>query len=154
MGPPSSDDDNATRLEAARAALFTDRTIDILTTGARTGRQRRTEIWFTNIEGRIIICGTPSASGDPGRRQPRDWLANLRAHPEFRFCFKESVRLTIPARAKHVVDPDDRREIMSAPQTAWYRDQGFTVSELVQGSPIVEVRFLGDYRHLTPPHPS
>lgn len=151
MDPPSSDEDRDKRIEAVRDALLADRTIDIVTTGARTGRQRRTEIWFTNIEGRIIICGTPSASGDPGKRQRRDWLANLVTHPEFWFCFKESIRLAIPARATRVVDPDDRRRIMSAPQTGWYRDQGFTVSELVHGSPIVEVRFLGHYRQLTPP---
>jgi hypothetical protein len=150
MGPS---DDRASRIEAARAALLSDRTIDIVTTGARTGRQRRTEIWFTNIEGRIIICGTPSASGDPGKRQPRDWLANLVAHPEFWFCFKESIRLAIPARARRVVDHDDRRRIMSAAATGWYRDQGFAVRELVEGSPIVEVCFLDDYRHLTPPRP-
>ena len=150
MGPPGSDD-RASRIEAARAALLSDRTIDIVTTGARTGRQRRTEIWFTNIDGRIIICGTPSASADADKRQPRDWLANLVAHPRFWFCFKESVRLVIPARARRVVDRDDRLRIMSAAATRWYRERGFAVSELVEGSPIVDVRFLDDYRHLTPP---
>jgi len=39
-------------LNAARQALLRDRTIDIVTTGARTGLQRRTEIWFTNMAGR------------------------------------------------------------------------------------------------------
>ena len=28
---------------------------------------------------------------------------------------------------------------MSAPETRWYRDQGFSVEELAAGSPIVEV---------------
>jgi hypothetical protein len=60
------------------AALKTDRTIDIVTVGARTGIKRITEIWFTNIEGRIVICGTPSADGSLGRRSRRDWLANLK----------------------------------------------------------------------------
>jgi hypothetical protein len=32
-------------IEAARAALRRDRTIDIITTGARTGLERTTEIW-------------------------------------------------------------------------------------------------------------
>lgn len=64
-----------------RQALTTDKTIDIITTGAKTGLPRRIEIWFHNLDGCIIICGTPSASGDKGKRVRRDWLANLKASP-------------------------------------------------------------------------
>lgn len=41
------------------------------------------------------------------------------------------------------LDPDaeDRRNIMSAPETQWYRNQGATVDELVKHSPIVEIFF-------------
>ncbi len=127
--------------EEIRQALKTDKTIDIVTTGAKTGRQRRTEIWFTNIGGRIIITGTPTAGGGKGKRARRDWLANLKAHPAFLFCLKESLDAELPARAVPIEDPEDRRLIMSAPETRWYRDQGFTVEELVAGSPIVEVFF-------------
>ena len=105
-------------------ALKTERTIDIVTIGRRTGQKRVTEIWFTNIDGRIIICGTASADGRPGRRRPRDWLANLKANPEFQFCFKGAFKLCLPAKAAPVVDPSDRRQIMSAPATKWYREQG------------------------------
>jgi hypothetical protein len=59
-------------------ALERDRTIDIPTTGRKTGQPHRTEIWFHTVEGRLYIMGTP------GRR---DWYANLRAHPEFTFEF-------------------------------------------------------------------
>ena len=135
-------------IEVARAALRRDRTIDIITTGARTGLERTTEIWFTNIGGRIIICGTPSADGSRSPRSNRDWLANLKRNPEFLFRFKESVSLTLPARAAVVTAPEDRRSIMSAPETRWYRDQGFSVEDLVGGAPIVEVRFLGAYAAL------
>jgi hypothetical protein len=124
-----------------RRALRRDRTIDIITTGARTGLPRKTEIWFTNIGGRIIICGTPGSEGTQGPRMPRDWLANLKAHPDFVFCLKESVRAELPARAVVIVDPADRRQIMSAPETRWYREQGHTIAELVADSPIVEVFF-------------
>jgi len=41
-----------------------------------------------------------------------------------------------------IVDPDDRRYIMSAPATKWYRDQVASVEDLVKWSPIVEVFFL------------
>ncbi|MGE0622939.1 MAG: nitroreductase/quinone reductase family protein [Pseudomonadales bacterium] len=136
-------------IEAARTALRRDRTIDIVTTGARTGLERTTEIWFTNIGGRIILCGTPSADGGRGPRSARDWLANLKRNPEFLFRFKESLTLTVPSRAVVVTDPADRRQIMSAPETRWYRDQGFSADDLVQGAPIVEVFFLGAFASLT-----
>ena len=133
-------------------ALETDRTIDIVTVGAKTGIKRITEIWFTNIEGRIIICGTPSADGNPGQYKPRDWLANLKANPEFQFCLKESIKLCMPATAVPIVEITDRRQIMSAPATNWYREQGCSIDDLVAWSPIVEVVFLGDYRYLNRPN--
>ena len=126
-------------------ALRKDRTIDIITIGAKTGLPRRTEIWFTNLNGRIIICGTPNAEDKKGEYTPRDWLANLRAQPNFTFCLKESVQMELPAKAVEIVDPQDRREIMSAPETKWYRDQVESIDELVKASPIVEV-FLETYK--------
>jgi hypothetical protein len=129
-------------------ALRTDRTIDMVTVGAKTGIKRITEIWFTNIDGRIVICGTPSADGSLGPRRRRDWLANLQANPEFEFCLKSSVKLCLPAKAVLVTDPSDRRQIMSAPATSWYRDQGYSLDDLVAGSPIIDVVFLGPYEYL------
>ena len=73
--------------ESIKQALERDRTIDITTTGRKTGQPRRTEIWFHNVEGRLYITGTP------GRR---DWYANLLAHPEFTFHLKQSVAPTCP----------------------------------------------------------
>jgi len=122
-------------------ALRKDRTIDIITIGAKSGLPRKIEIWFTNVNGRIIICGTPNAKGEKGQYSPRDWLANLRAHPDFTFCLKESIQIELPATAVEIVDPDDRRYLMSAPQTKWYRDQVVSIEELVNYSPIVEVFF-------------
>jgi len=124
-----------------RIALKNDQTIDIITTGAKSGLPRRIEIWFTNVSGRIIICGTPGAEGKKGPRTRRDWLANLKANPDFLFCLKESLTVELPARAVLIVDPDDRRQLMSAPETRWYRDQVDSIEDLVAGSPIVEVFF-------------
>ena len=124
-----------------RNALNKDRTIDIITIGAKTGLPRKTEIWFTNVNSRIIICGTPNAKGEKGHYSPRDWLKNLRVHPEFTFCLKESIKIELPAKAVEIVDPDDRRDLMSAPETKWYRDQFGSIDDLVNGSPIVEVFF-------------
>ena len=42
-----------------KEALATDLTIDIVTKGARTGKMRTTEIWYTRVGGEIYITGTP-----------------------------------------------------------------------------------------------
>ncbi len=139
----------ATRAEI-QAALATDQTIDIVTTGARSGRARTTEIWFTNVSGRIIICGTPGARGGDAARAPRDWLANLVANPDFLFCLKESVQVQLTARATPVTAPDERRALMLAAETRWYRDQVGSLDRLVEGAPIVDVAFTGEYSWLNP----
>ena len=125
--------------EAIRSALEEDRTIDIITIGAKSGLPRRIEIWFTNVNGRIIICGTPDAEGGKGKKSPRDWLANLKANPEFTFCLKESINVELRARAIEIVEIVDRKYLMSAPETKWYRDQVGSIDDLVINSPIVEV---------------
>src|SRR5574341_2350338 len=89
--------------ERIQQALARGHTIDITTTGRRTGRPRRIEIWFHNVDGRFYI------SGRPGRR---GWYANLRANPEFTFHLKQTVRADLPARATVIHDPAERRMIM------------------------------------------
>lgn len=127
--------------EAIQQALKDDQTIDIITTGAKSGLPRKIEIWFNNIGGRIIICGTPKADGTTGNYTPRDWLANMKANPQFTFCLKESLHAELPARAVEITDVEDRRYLMSAPETQWYRDQVDSLDDLVNYSPIVEVFF-------------
>ena len=132
---------NVNMNEEIREALRKDRTIDIITIGAKSGLPRRIEIWFTNVNGRIIICGTPDAKGGKGPHTSRDWLANLKANPEFTFCLKESLKIGLPAKAIEIVDSEDRKYLMSAPETKWYRDQVDSIEDLVNESPIVEVFF-------------
>lgn len=115
------------------AALRSDRTVDIITTGCKTGEKRKIEIWFFYVAGKYVITGTP------GRR---DWLANLKAQPEFDLCLKQSVEATLRARASLVTDREDRQYIFSAPETAWYREKVDSVSDLINDSPLVEIEFL------------
>ena len=125
-----------------RDSLSRDRTIDIITKAAKTGKWRTTEIWFTGIDERIVICGTPGAGGSGGAEyHPRSWLANLLKNPSFWFCLKESMQCCVPAKAHPVTLPDDRRYIMSHEATSWYREHGPSVEEMVLLSPIVEVKF-------------
>lgn len=115
---------------AVRSALARDRTIDISTTGRKTGETRRTEIWFRNAGGRIFITGLPGT---------RSWLANMRANPEFTFHLKESLQADLPARARIITDEDERRQILKL-----LLDDPFSTEfeEWVAGSPLVEVEFL------------
>ncbi len=117
--------------ERMKRALERDRTVDITTTGRRTGQPRRTEIWFHNVDGHFYITGTP------GRR---DWYANLLTHPEFTFHLKQSVRADLPARATPILDQARRREILSAihRKLGGYRD----LDAWVEGSPLVAVELL------------
>ena len=126
-------------------ALVQDQTIDIVTLGRKSGLPRTTEIWFTRIEDRIVICGTPGAGGDGGiRYNPRDWLANLKAHPKFWFCLKESLEFCLPALAMEITDARARREIFSHPATRWYQQQVSDLEALHSRGPLVEVFFLAD----------
>ena len=120
-------------------ALKKKRTIDIITTGAKTGLPRRIEIWFTKLNGRIIICGTPKTKGLEGQYTPRDWLVNPRGHSDFTFYLNESIKIDLPATAVEIVDPEDHRFLMSAPETNWYHDQVDSIDKLLYYSPFVEV---------------
>jgi deazaflavin-dependent oxidoreductase (nitroreductase family) len=88
-----------------RNALKTDRVIDITTIGRKTGKPRRLEIWFHNLDGELFLTGSP------GRK--RDWLANLIANPDFTFHLKQSLHADIPARATPIFDEPSRREIFT-----------------------------------------
>ena len=109
-------------------ALQRDRTIDITTTGRKTGRARRKEIWFHNLDGRLYITGTP------GRR---DWYSNLLTNPDFTFHLKQSTRADLRARATPILDKGQRREIIAGihQKLGGNRD----LNAWLEGSPLVEV---------------
>jgi deazaflavin-dependent oxidoreductase (nitroreductase family) len=117
--------------ERALRALASDRTIDITTTGRRSGQPRRIEIWFHNLGGRIYI------SGLPGRR---DWYANLVTNPEFVFHLKETAQIDLPARARLVTDPPERRRVLRELLAGIGRE--VDLESWTTASPIVEVQFL------------
>jgi deazaflavin-dependent oxidoreductase (nitroreductase family) len=119
--------------EAIRTALERDLVIDITTTGRKTGRLRRKEIWFHNVDGQLYITGSP------GRR---DWYANLLANPEFTFHLKRSARADLPARATPIQDKARRREIFQKIQQRLQRQVGMNVEEWVERSPLVQVDIL------------
>lgn len=138
-------------LEVLRRALAQDQTIDIVTRGAKTGARRVTEIWFTKVGDEIYITGTPAGDGTPGAARRRDWLANLTAHPELDFVLKESTDAVLPAVAEVVTDRDERRRVLSGPETSWYREQTGSLDRLVDEAPLVRITFVGDAAPLNAP---
>lgn len=149
---PDDRSDSVTDLEAdaIRRALESDTTVDIVTTGRRSGLSRTTEIWFVNLDGRIHVTGTVS-DHDPGTPHRRDWLANVIADPRMIFRLKQAVQADLPAVASVVRDPERRREVFTRPETRWYREQGETVDDLVAGAPLIELTFVDDAAWLNPP---
>ncbi|MGD2102798.1 MAG: nitroreductase/quinone reductase family protein [Acidimicrobiia bacterium] len=111
-----------------RDAMAVEKTIDLTTTGRRSGMPRRIEIWWFRVDGRFIISGTP------GRR---DWLANIHADPSVVVHVDGA---DIPARAVPVDDVEFRRRFFTRPSTSWYSTQA-ELDWLVRSAPMVEIVF-------------
>jgi len=114
-------------------ALRHGHTIDITTTGRRTGQPRRIEIVFFNLGGRIYITGIPNP------RHQRAWLLNLAANPSFTFHLKGPVVADLDATARVITDPDERRPILEKVARAWHRD----AETMHAYSPLIEVSIPG-----------
>jgi deazaflavin-dependent oxidoreductase (nitroreductase family) len=111
-----------------RRALSRGHTIDLTTTGRRTGLPRRVELVFHAIDGRVYISGLPGF--------PRAWLANIRANPSVTFHLKGPVQADLPARAHELTEPEERRRIMEQVARNWGRTD---VDRMMTDSPLIEV---------------
>ena len=117
-----------------------DRTIDITTTGRRSG-PRRIEIVFYRLGDDIYLSGIPGP-------KPRDWLINLAARPQFTFHLKHRIMADLPATATVIVDPAERRRVLAVfveefnrrhgPDTPWPEA---ILDEWVERSPLARVTF-------------
>jgi deazaflavin-dependent oxidoreductase (nitroreductase family) len=117
--------------DVVRAELADDPTVDLTTTGRRTGEARRVEIWMLDVDGRFFITGTP------GRR---DWLANVRHDPRVVVHLKRQAQVDVAAEAHEVVDEPTRRRVFEHLSARWYRSQA-PVDELVAAAPMIELTF-------------
>ena len=117
--------------EAIRSELEQGQLIDITTIGRRSGRPRRLEITFHNVEGHLYISGSPS----PRRRS---WIANLAADPNFTFHLKRRIKADLPARARIIDDESERRSVL--PHIA-RRGGVKDVERMIRQSPLFEVTF-------------
>ncbi|MFG1886049.1 nitroreductase family deazaflavin-dependent oxidoreductase [Micromonospora sp. NPDC049102] len=116
-----------TVLNETRQALERQRTVDITTTGRRSGQPRRTEIWRYQAGGRYWLTGSPGA---------RDWYANVLAHPEFTLHL---AGLDVQVRGRPVTDPDERALVLGeiVPTLDW----AGSVESWIAGSPLLEIEF-------------
>jgi deazaflavin-dependent oxidoreductase (nitroreductase family) len=119
--------------QQVREALKTGHVIDITTTGRKSGQARRIEIVFHAIDGSVYISGFP-------RPQKRSWLANLEAHPDFTFHLKGDIKADLPARARPINDPAERRRLLTHIQANTWPQ--VDLEDAVKMSPLVEVTFL------------
>ena len=117
--------------DSIQRALGRGHTIDMTTTGRRTGKPRRIELVFHNIDGRLIISGSPNP-------RTRGWIYNLEADPHLTFHLKRGpAQGDLPATARVVTDEAERRTIAEwIVQNAW-RNQD--VDAMVAYAPMIEV---------------
>jgi deazaflavin-dependent oxidoreductase (nitroreductase family) len=99
-------DDVRAALAIDASSTLEDRTIDITTTGRRSGKPRRIEIVFYRLGEDVYLSGIPAP-------KTRDWLANLAANPQFTLHLKHGVVADPPARATIVLEPAERRRVLA-----------------------------------------
>lgn len=123
------------------SSTMQDRTIDITTTGRRSGQPRRIEIVFYRLGDDIYLSGIPGP-------KTRDWLANLAAHPQFTFHLKNSVVADLPATATVITDPAERRRVLAVFAAEFNRRRGpdspwpeAVLEEWAERSPLAKVSF-------------
>ena len=119
---------------AVEAALQNDDMIDITTIGRKSGNASTTEIWYHRAFGRYFVTGSPG---------PRNWLANVKANPKFTFSLKQSIQADLPAAARVITDPDERREVLDEINKSqpYYGELPGGMEEMYESGPLFEVNF-------------
>jgi deazaflavin-dependent oxidoreductase (nitroreductase family) len=126
-------------LDIGATAGTQERTIDITTTGAKSGDPRRVEIWFHQIQGRWYIGGSPP--------RVRGWYRNLERNPRFTFHLKDAVKADLSATARPITDGQERRDVFQQILDG-LNDPSITLpvefpplEDWITFSPLVEVKF-------------
>lgn len=131
--PSPTDPTDSIRSEQVQDALTRGGVIDITTRGRNSGVERRIEIVFFNIGGRVYISGMPG---------PRSWYANLLADPHFTLHLKGRVEADLPAIARPITDEPERRTLLTHITRQWRRES--QLDDFVARSPLIEVTFEAD----------
>jgi deazaflavin-dependent oxidoreductase (nitroreductase family) len=123
--------------ETTRNALHRSQVVDLTTTGRRTGQPRRIEIFLHDKDGQLFISGMPRAD------RTRDWIHNIAADAQVVVHLKQSLVADIPARARVVTDPDERRPLIEAAARTWGRTD---VPTMLEHSPLIVLTIEGEAR--------
>jgi len=116
-----------------RTALYHSQVIDLTTTGRRTGRPRRIEIFLHEDDGQLFISGMPRAD------RTRDWIHNIAADPNVVVHLKQSMSADIPMTARVITDLAERRPFIEAAAKRWGRTD---VEEMLRHSPLIVLTML------------
>ena len=139
LGPAGASDELRRALALTPSSTARERTVDITTTGRRSGQPRRIEVWFYREGDENYLSGTPG---------PRAWVSNLRADPDFTFHLKHGPVTDLPARAVFVDDEAERRRVFSRfvddlnqPANPGRIRQPTRLEDWLAGSPLVRVEW-------------
>jgi deazaflavin-dependent oxidoreductase (nitroreductase family) len=120
-----------------RTALEAGGICDITTIGARSGKPHRLEVAFHYLDGEFIVAGRPGFK--------RDWLANLKANPEFTLHLRNGDDVT--GRATEITDQAERDRILFAVRTSSWgvdpKEARATHAHWVATSPLVRFDLVG-----------
>ncbi len=112
--------------ETTIARLARTRTVDLVTTGRRSGRPQKVEIWWFYFDDDFVITGTP------GRR---DWYANILTDPRVVIATRYG---DFPGTAVTVSDRVFRSRFFSDGASRWYSTQA-ELDLLVKTAPMVRI---------------
>jgi len=128
----ASPDTDPELVDAIRRVLRHGQTIDITTTGQRSGLPRRIEISLHSFDHRLYISGMPSP-------RTRAWLHNLRANPRLTIHLKQLVKADLAGTAREITEPAERHEVLTKVARVWRRE----VEPMERFSPLIEVTIDG-----------
>ncbi len=114
--------------QKTKEALHQGQLIDLTTTGRRSGQPRRIEIYLHDADGQLFITGIPIAE------RTRDWLHNVAADPNVIVHLKQSLTADVPATARVVTDPAERRPLLDVAAQHWGRTD---MDEMMAHSPLI-----------------
>ncbi len=120
--------------DSTHDALARSQLIDMTTTGRRTGQPRRIEIALHAIDGRLYISGMPRAD------RKRAWILNLERDPRLTIRLKQTTNAEVPAMARIIDDPLERRRVLELVAARWGRTD---VNVMVAHSPLIELTVAG-----------
>lgn len=118
-----------------RSALHRSQVIDLTTTGRRSGRLRRIEVFLHDEDGVLFITGMPRAD------RVRDWLRNIEADRRITIHLKQGATADLPATARVITNPDERRPLLAAAARRWGRTD---VAAMMEHSPLIVATVDGD----------